>query len=114
MNYYLPEKDKPSFYIFIFNRPKPPSTPCPNQILKAHSWKDAQIFAACFSAHTNFQYVKISALSPKIDENISYETNYSEYWNEGGKVVYTEYRMPAPVVKEHSDLTKCPRLEEWV
>lgn len=108
----LPAKDKTTYYIFIYNKPSPPRDPKPFQILKADTWDEAKRFAVCFVSATNLQYVEISALSPKIQEYFAFETAKSEFWNEEGTVMYTERKMPAPVVKMYTERMSCPRLEK--
>jgi len=121
VDYYLAEEGKPTYYILIFNQPKPPRPARPSQIFKADTWQEAQNFAKCFVSRTYLQYVEISALSPKIPSeeaeptslfyrrrNYAYETNKEEYWNEKGTIYYSSYTMPAPVMKRLTEKFTCP------
>jgi hypothetical protein len=110
VDYYLPEKDKPAFYIFIYNKSKPPHLPRPNQILKADTWQECRQFAACFCSATNLQYVEATALSPKVDG--AYETTRTEFWNEDGKVVFREWVLPAAAIKLLTEKYSCPVVEK--
>lgn len=110
VDYYLPDKDKPTFYIFIFNKSKPPRPARISQILKADTWGECKQFAACFCSATNLQYVEITALSPKTDG--AWETVRSEYWNEDGTVMYREWVLSAPSIKVLTEKYRCPVVEE--
>lgn len=122
VDYYLAEEGRSAYYILVYNKPKPPRSIRPDQILKADTWEEAQNFAKCFVSATQLQYVEISALSPTLKESDSkqptslfyrsrynaYETTKEEYWNEDGTVYYTSWTMPAPVIKSLTEKIQCP------
>lgn len=99
VDFYLASKDEPSFYIFIYDKPKPPEGIKPDQILKADTWKEATQFASCFVSQTDKQFCKVSALGLLLKKGLSWETAANYYWNEEGQVMYTEWKMPAESVK---------------
>ncbi|MGP8056812.1 MAG: hypothetical protein ACLP9K_04330 [Nitrososphaerales archaeon] len=101
VEYYYGNVDVPSFFILVYNYPKPPVT-SPNsadQILKAASWSEAQQFARAFLSITRLQYVVLSSLSPREPSGASYETNRETYWREGDRIILEPWRMGMETIK---------------